>query len=137
MALEITGKVNKVLETQKGEGRNGPWQKGGFILETGDQFPKSIYCIVWGDMISQVEALQQGDEIKASIDIQSREYNGRWYTDVKAWRLEKLTAQPVTPNTSTEGDKPTENTPPPPQPPTEGSSSNQGENTNDEDDFPF
>ncbi len=134
MALEITGKVNKVLETQKGEGRNGPWQKGGFILETGDQFPKSIYCIVWGDMISQVEALKQGDEIKASIDIQSREYNGRWYTDVKAWRLEKLTPQPITP---TEGDKPTENTPPPPQPPTEDSSSNQDGNTDDEDDLPF
>ncbi len=139
MALEITGKVHEVLETQKGEGKNGPWQKGAFVLETGDQFPKNVHCIAWGDMINQVEALHKGDEVKASIDIQSREYNGRWYTDVKVWRLEKLTTEPVTPPKEKNGGSSSkEDVPPAPKPPQENTSSNSNtQGGNDEDDLPF
>lgn len=130
MALEITGKVQQLLEVQSGEGRNGTWQKGGFVLETGDNFPKSVCCTVWGDLISQVQALQTGDTVKASIDIQSREYNGRWYTDVKVWRIEKMTTEPIT----TGGSQNSSQTPPPPQPPAEQPAANQD---NSEDDLPF
>lgn len=87
MALEISGKLLKKLEVQKGESSRGPWQKGGFILETDTNFPKKICCTVWGDLISQVDNLKEGDNVIASIDIESREYNERWYTDVKAWQI--------------------------------------------------
>lgn len=96
MALEISGKLLKKLEVQKGESSRGPWQKGGFILETDTNFPKKICCTVWGDLISQVDNLKEGDNVIASIDIESREYNERWYTDVKAWQIK--------PGTSTGGD---------------------------------
>src|SRR5690625_4516388 len=95
MALEITGKVQQILEVQKGEGANGPWQKGGFVVEYGDNFPKSVCCTVWGDRLSEVNALNIGDSVKVSLDIQSREYNGRWYTDVRPWRIEKVETTPV------------------------------------------
>lgn len=88
MSLEITGKLIQKLPVQTGEGKNGPWSKGGFVLETGDRFPKKVCCVVWGDQISQINAMQEGTSVKASVDIESREYNGRWYTDVRAWRLE-------------------------------------------------
>ena len=46
-------------------------------------------CITqWGDNIDQ-QAVQIGMDITVSVDIQSREYNGNWYTDIKAWRVEQ------------------------------------------------
>lgn len=88
MDLKITGTVKQVLEEQSGESRNGPWRKQEFILETADKFPKSVCIVVWGDNIDQF-ALQVDEQVTAHIDIASREYNGRWYTDVKAWKLER------------------------------------------------
>jgi hypothetical protein len=88
MDLTVSGKVVKVLEEQSGEGRNGPWRKQDFILETPGDYPKKICITQWGDNIDRND-VQQGDELTAHIDIQSREYKGRWYTDVKAWKIEK------------------------------------------------
>lgn len=86
--MEITGKLLSKLEETKGESSRGPWQKGGFVLETEGTYAKKICCVVWGDLLNQVNNLNEGDTVKASIDIESREYNGRWYTDVKAWKIE-------------------------------------------------
>ncbi|HSG07210.1 MAG TPA: DUF3127 domain-containing protein [Longimicrobiales bacterium] len=88
MDLKITGTVKQLLEEQSGESRNGPWRKQEFILETADKFPKSVCIVAWGDNIDQF-AIQVGEELTAHIDIASREYNGRWYTDVKAWKVER------------------------------------------------
>ena len=73
---------------QSGTGKNGEWRKRDFILETSGDYPKQVCITQWGDSIDQ-QAVQEGDEITAFIDIQSREYNERWYTDVKAWKIEK------------------------------------------------
>jgi hypothetical protein len=88
MDLKITGTVQQVLDEASGESRNGPWRKQEFILETEGQYPKPVCIVVWGDNIDQF-GIEQGQRLTASIDIQSREYNGRWYTDVKAWRVER------------------------------------------------
>jgi hypothetical protein len=88
MDLQITGKVIQVLEEQTGEGRNGPWRKREFVLETPGQYPKQVCLVHWGDKIDEF-AVKEGETLTASIDIQSREYNGRWYTDVKAWKVER------------------------------------------------
>lgn len=88
MDLKITGTVKQLLEEQSGESKNGPWRKQEFILETSDKFPKSVCIVVWGDNIDQF-GIQVDEQITASIDIASREYNGRWYTDVKAWKVER------------------------------------------------
>lgn len=88
MDLQITGKVLQILEEQTGEGRNGPWRKQEFVLETPGQYPKQVCLVQWGDAIDKAN-VQEGETLTAHIDIQSREYNGRWYTDVKAWRVER------------------------------------------------
>jgi len=88
MDLQVEGKVKKILEEQSGTGKNGTWRKQEFILETQDQYPKEICIVQWGDKIDEFN-IQQGETITAHIDIQSREYKGRWYTDVKAWKIEK------------------------------------------------
>lgn len=86
--LQITGEVKKLLEEQSGESKNGPWRKRDFILETQGKYPKPVCITQWGDNIDQ-DNVQVGETVTAHIDIQSREYNGRWYTDVKAWKIEK------------------------------------------------
>ncbi len=88
MDLKITGEVTKVLEEETGEGRNGTWRKRAFILKTPGDYPKEVCIIQWGDSIDKF-AVQSGETITTYIDIQSREYNGRWYTDVKAWKIER------------------------------------------------
>ena len=91
MDLEIQGKIVHILEKQSGEGRNGPWQKQEFVIETHkEQYPKKICMNLWGDKTSALERLNVGDEIRAKFNIESREYNGRWYTDIKAWMIEPL-----------------------------------------------
>jgi hypothetical protein len=88
MDLKLTGKVIQILDVQSGEGRNGPWRKQDFILETAGQYPKQVCITQWGDNIDTF-GIQEGETLTASIDIASREYNGRWYTDVKAWRVDR------------------------------------------------
>lgn len=99
--MEIQGKIVQVLPLQSGEGRNGPWKKQEFVIETEGQYPKKICISMWGDRIDDA-VIQEGNEVTASIDIESREYNGRWYTDVKAWKLEgSATAAPASSETAT------------------------------------
>ena len=86
--MEILGKVVQILPLASGMGKNGEWKKQEFILETPGQYPKKVCITLWGDKIDEAK-MTEGDEIKASIDVESREYNGRWYTDVKAWKIEK------------------------------------------------
>lgn len=90
MDLKIAGKVIDVLEEQSGESKNGPWRKQDFILETPGKYPKKVCVTQWGDQIDQ-NNISEGETITAFIDIQSREYKGRWYTDVKAWKVERGT----------------------------------------------
>lgn len=86
--LKLTGSVAQILPEQTGEGRNGQWRKQEFILETAGDYPKQVCMVMWGESIDKF-GIQDGEEITAHIDIQSREYNGRWYTDVKAWKVER------------------------------------------------
>src|SRR5690606_10861120 len=89
--MEISGKIIQVLDEQTGNGRNGVWRKRDYVLETKSQYPKRVCVTVWGDKIDQF-GMQPGDEVNMGIEIESREYNGRWYTDVKAWKVDKLSA---------------------------------------------
>ena len=84
--MDISGKIVQFLPAQTGQGKNGPWKKQEFILETGDTYPKKICIAVWGDKID-LSSFKPGDTVDVSFDVESREYNGRWYTDVKAWKV--------------------------------------------------
>ncbi len=106
MDIQLRGKVVQVLEEQSGQGKNGTWRKRNFILEIPGNYPKKVCITQWGDNIDQ-QAVSEGMDVTASVDIQSREYNGNWYTDVKAWRIEQGTGVQNAPDSppppSTEG----------------------------------
>jgi hypothetical protein len=89
MSLEITGKLITKLPQHSGQGKNGTWTKQDFIIETQEQFPKKVCISVWGDKAKELDTIAVGETMKAGINIESREFNGKWYTDVKAWRIEK------------------------------------------------
>ena len=102
--MKLTAKISQLLPLQTGSGKNGEWKKQDFIVETGDAYPKKICISVWGDKINPT-VLVVGNELSIDFDIESREYNGRWYTDLKAWKIELVGAgQGVT--TSTVGPNP-------------------------------
>ncbi|MBZ5857497.1 DUF3127 domain-containing protein [Flavihumibacter profundi] len=84
--MDISGKIIQLLGVQTGQGKNGPWKKQEFILETGDAYPKKVCIAVWGEKIDMSQ-FRPGDPVQVSFDVESREYNGKWYTDVKAWKV--------------------------------------------------
>ncbi len=89
MALEITGKLLKVLALQSGTSARGSWSKQDFIIETQEQYPKKVCISAWGERVNELAASREGDVLKISFNVESREFNERWYTDVRAWRIEK------------------------------------------------
>jgi hypothetical protein len=86
--MEIKGKIIDCLPLASGTSAKGPWKKQDYILETQEQFPKKICIVVWGDKIDEFN-IQKNDEVVVSCEIESREFNGRWYTDVKASKVVK------------------------------------------------
>jgi hypothetical protein len=87
--MELEGKIIQINPLQTGEGKNGTWKKQEFVVETKSQYPKKVCITAWGDKIDQF-GLNQDEDVKVSIELESREYNSRWYTDVRAWKVEKM-----------------------------------------------
>lgn len=85
--MEITGKLFDTLEAQSGKSARGEWKKQDFIIETEDQYPKKVCISNWNDKID-LNSINKGDQITLSINIESREFNGKWYTDVKVWKMQ-------------------------------------------------
>ena len=84
--MEISGKIVEILSEKKGQSAKGPWRKQEYILKTDGQYPKNICFMAWADKIDEF-SIELGENLIVSVDLESREYNGRWYTDVKAWKV--------------------------------------------------
>ncbi len=85
--MQITAKIIQLLPLQTGTGKNGQWKKQYIVVETNEQFAKKICVTIWGDK-ADPSILKVGNQLKIDFDIESREYNGKWYNDIKAWRVE-------------------------------------------------
>lgn len=87
--MEINGLLFEILPAQTGVSAKGEWKKEFFVIETQDQFPKKLCFSIWNGKIS-LTSFAKGDVLKVSFDAESREYNQRWYTDLKAWKVERI-----------------------------------------------
>ena len=86
--MEIQGVLKQILKTESGTSKSGKdWQKQTIIVETQETYPKLIAVEVSEKAISRLQDYQIGHTITCSINIESREYNGRWFTSVKAWKI--------------------------------------------------
>ena len=102
--MEITGRIIAVLPVQGGISKNGnEWKKQEYVLETHDQYPKKVCFQIFDGIrhwkiifFSQIFAvlnssgcIQPGEELTVFFDIDSREYQGRWFTNINAWKVER------------------------------------------------
>lgn len=92
--MQLTAKLVQLLPLQTGTGKNGEWKKQDIIVETEGQFPKKVCISIWGDKI-KTDVLKIGAQLNISFDVESREYNSRWYTDVKAWKIEPASGEAI------------------------------------------
>lgn len=95
--MEITGKIIAVLPASSGiSSKSGnPWKRQDYVIETiQDQYPRKCCFTVFGeDKINQFN-IQVGEQMVVSLDIDAHEYIGRWYNDIRAWRVSRDLQQP-------------------------------------------
>ena len=88
--MEVVGKIIQVLPAQEGVGRNGnPWKLQGYVLETFDQFPRKVHFEVFGEDKIKNNPCDIDQIVTVSFDIESREFNGRWYTSIRARKIQQ------------------------------------------------
>ncbi len=86
--MEVVGKIIEKLPAASGTSRAGnAWSKQEYVLETEEAYPKKIFFSFFGDKANQYP-LEVGQEVKLSFDIDSHEYNGRWFTNINGWKAE-------------------------------------------------
>ncbi len=88
MAIEIIGRLQVVLPVQNINGKNGTITKQEFVIETMDQYPKKVCLEAWNDKVDILRTIQPGTQVTVSFNPESREYNGRWYTSLRAWKID-------------------------------------------------
>ena len=89
--MEISGKIIQVLPEQGGVSKTSgkEWKLQAYVLETQEQYPRKVYFEVFGEDRIKANPCQLDDIVTVSFDIESREFNGRWYTSIRAWKIQQ------------------------------------------------
>jgi len=97
--MDIVGKIIQVLPLQEGISKTGnPWKVQSYVLETQEQYPRKVCFEIFGEDRIKNNPCNVDDIVTVSFDIESREFNGRWYTSIRAWRVQQgnmLAQQPA------------------------------------------
>ena len=133
--MEITGKIIAAGEPRGGtSARTGnSWKVQEFVIETHEQYPHRCMFSVFGEDRLKEFNIQVGDELTVSFDIDAREYNGRWYNDIRAWKIDRNAPQAApsaTPAAAPAGA-------PAPFPPAPAATPDFSATGNSDDDLPF
>ena len=95
--MDFEGKVLEILPAVTGQSARGTWERQTVVFEQANkQFGKEI-AVTFMNKAQEVAMLQKGQSYTVSFDIESRNYQGRWYTDVRAWRVQPLQPQAAAP----------------------------------------
>ena len=98
--LKVKGKIVKILEVEKGTSKAGKeWQKQNFVIDTGSQYNPEVCFQLFGD--EKIENLKKynkvGQEVEVHFNVSSREYNGRYFHNLDAWKIVKASEEKVSP----------------------------------------
>jgi hypothetical protein len=88
--MDVQGRLVAVLPSITGQGQKGTWKKQEFIVETMEQYPKKICFEAWNDDCRQLDDLQQGNVLKVNFNVESREFESKWYTQCKCWKIQVI-----------------------------------------------
>ena len=96
--MEISGKIIQVLPLQQGTSQRtgNPWSIQSFILETQEQYPRKVCIEMFGEDRIKANPIAIDQVVTVSFDLESREFNGRWYTSARAWRVQQGVVAPET-----------------------------------------
>lgn len=97
--MDITGKIIAVFNERGGTStRTGnEWKACSYVIETMDQYPRKMMFDVFGTDRLAAFNIQMGEIMTVSFDIDAREYNGRWYNDIRVFRVDRNTQNMATP----------------------------------------
>ena len=126
--MELNGTVYRVLAPVKGQSARGEWTKQEIVIEMADEFNRKVCISFWGDRVQDIAQMREGDRVSISVNIESREYNGRWFTEVRAWKVNR---QPDS------AGQQARQVPPADMPPITAESFEGGSSAGEADDLPF
>lgn len=87
--MEIIGKLIQILPEVQGESARGPWVRGGFVIETGDDYPRKVAFTAFGEeRVAMAKNVPMGSMVQVTFTPESREFNERWYTDLRCSRIQ-------------------------------------------------
>ena len=87
--MEIIGKLITILQETRGESQRGPWVRGGFVIETDGEYPRKVAFTTFGeDRLAMVKSLALNSPVVVNFNPESREYEGRWFTDLRCTRVQ-------------------------------------------------
>ena len=88
--MELSGKIIAILPQRSGTSKTGnTWESQDFVIETSGEYPKKMCFNVWGAEKLDLFNIQQGEELTVSFDIDCREWNGKWFNDIRAWKIDR------------------------------------------------
>ena len=90
--MEFIGKFVKLGTMTEGNSPRGPWKKQDVIFETTENFPKTICVVCWNDRVNEAATFYAGQIVTVHISPESREFNGKWYTDIRAVKFDQQQA---------------------------------------------
>jgi hypothetical protein len=92
MSLQIKGTVKAILAEETGLSKAGKeWTKGGFVIDTGAQHNSEVAFGCFGDKgLALISKITEGQEVDVSFNVSSREYNGKYYHSIDAWKIDVL-----------------------------------------------
>jgi len=92
IAMEFTGKIIAILQPKGGVSKatGNEWKAQEFVIESHDQYPRKMCFEVFGaDKIDQFN-IQMGEELTVSFDIDSNQWQDRWFNRIRAWKVERV-----------------------------------------------
>lgn len=89
MSLEIKGKLTQKLAAESGQSKAGKeWTKQSFVIDTGAQYNPDVCFSCFGDKVELLNKVKEGQDINVSFNASSREYNGKYYHNLDAWKID-------------------------------------------------
>ena len=94
MSMQVKGTLIQKLRPESGVSKAGKeWSKQDFVIETNEQFPKKVCFTLFGDKTSLINTISEGSEIEDFFTVESRDFNGKWYHNINAWKIETASSQ--------------------------------------------
>ena len=95
--MDLTGKVIAILEPRSGVSQRtgNPWMIQEYVIEVPGQYPRKMLFSIFGEERIRQFNIQMGEDITVSFDIDAREFNGRWFNDIRAFNVQRGVVAPA------------------------------------------